>query len=85
MSHDVIECRLCANKHLSLRTINSTRIECVSGELADGVAVDMIGSVQVIIDNATVTASGVTFEYKKDPVFSMLSPQKIIPSLVQTA
>ena len=59
--------------------IKSTRIECDSGALADGVAAEMIGSVQVIIDNATVTEDGVTFEYKEDPVFEMLSPQKTIP------
>ena len=63
-----------------LRAINSTRIECDSGALADGIAVEMIGSVQVIIDNATVTADGVTFQYKQDPVFEMLIPQKTIPS-----
>ena len=61
--------------------INSTSIECVSGALADGVAAEMIGPVQVIIDNAIVTdEDGVTFEYKDDPVFEMLTPQKTIPS-----
>ena len=68
------------NKHFLLRAINSTSIECIFGALADEVAVEMIGSVQVIIDNATVTADGVTFEYKKDPVFDVLSPQNTIPS-----
>ena len=63
-----------------LRTINSTNIECVSGALSDGVAAEMIGMVQVIIDNATVTEEGVTFEYKDDPVFEMLIPQDVIPS-----
>ena len=60
--------------------INSTSIECISGALADGVEAEMIGSVQVIIDNATVATDGVTFEYKKDPVFDVLSPQNTIPS-----
>ena len=63
-----------------LRAINSTRIECVVGTLVDGVAAEMIGPVQVIIDNATVTEDGVTFEYKNDSVFDMLTPQKTIPS-----
>ena len=60
--------------------INSTSIECVSRALADGVAAEMNGMVQLIIDNATVTEQGVTFEYKDDPVFEMLTPQKTIPS-----
>ena len=60
------------------RMINSTNIECISGALGDGV--QMIGCVQVVIDNATVTKEEVTFEYKEDPLFESLSPQKTIPS-----
>ena len=41
----------------------------------------MIGPVQVIIDNAIVTdEDGITFEYKDDPVFEMLTPKRTIPS-----
>ena len=59
--------------------INSTSIECVSGALANGVEAEMIRPVQVIIDNARVTEDGVVFEYKEDPVFEMVAPQKTIP------
>ena len=44
--------------------VDSTRIECVSGALSDGVAVEMIGLVQVVIDNATVTEDGSHFNTK---------------------
>ena len=72
---------MCYSKHLLLREIKSTSIECVSGALADGVPADTTGPVQVIIDNAIVTdENGVIFEYKDDPVFEILTPQKTIPS-----
>ena len=80
MSHTVIEYRKCTHKHSLFRMINTTNIECISGALADGVVMEIIGSVQVIIDDATVTREGVTFEYKEDPVFERLVPQKTIPS-----
>ena len=80
MSHSVIEHGKCTSKYFLLRMINSTNIECISGAVADGVEADMVGSVQVIIDSATVTGNGVTYEYKQDPVFARLTPQKTIPS-----
>ena len=79
MSNSVTECRKYTNKHCLPREINSTSIECISGALTDGVVVEIVRSVQVIIDSATMTKSGVIFEYKDDPVFKKLIPQKTIP------
>ena len=62
------------------RMIGSTYIECVSGALAEGMQAEISASVQVTIDSATVTAEGVSFQYKQDPVFVSLAPQKTIPS-----
>ena len=62
------------------RMIASTFIECVSGALANGLQAELIGSVQVTIDNAIITAEGVSFEYKQDPVFVSMSPRMTIPS-----
>ena len=60
--------------------VGSTYIECESGAQAEGLQVGMSASVQVRIDSATVVAQGVSFQYKQDPVFVSLAPQKTIPS-----
>ena len=70
----------CINIGFIHRMVGSTYIECVSGARAEGLQADMSASVQVRIDSATVVAEGVSFQYKQDPVFVSLAPQKAIPS-----
>ena len=70
----------CISVCFNPRMVDSTYIECVSGALADGLQAEMSASVQVTIDSATVIAEGVSFQYKQDPVFESLVPQKTIPS-----
>ena len=77
MSCNITEDRkVFTNNYFLLRAMNSTSIECISGALADRI----VASVQITIDNATVTGEGVTFEYKEDPTFDRLAPAMTIPS-----
>ena len=62
--------------------VGSTYIQCMSGALADGLQAEMSASVLVMIDSATVISEGVSFQYRQDPVFESVAPQKTIPSWV---
>jgi len=60
----------------------SDYIRCVSGALANSSDLDTtrMGRVVVFIGNAIVSTSGVEVEYRDDPVYSIASPQMIIPA-----
>ena len=39
-----------------------------------------VGPVEVSIDNAVVAMVGVQFEYRNNPVYTSVTPQRVIPS-----
>ena len=60
--------------------MNDSRIICMSGEFQGNISEAVAAPVMVFIDNATVNNSRVNFSYREDPVFTSVSPQRVIPA-----
>ena len=59
--------------------IAGSLIRCMSGGFGGPNAI-AVGPVEVFIDNAVLSRSGMEFEFRDDPVYTAVSPQSVIPA-----
>ena len=62
--------------------VDSSSLTCISEAFDGNVTVNMTagGPVRVFIDNANISMDGVEFEFRGDPVYTAVTPQKVIPA-----
>ena len=62
-------------------SINDSRIICKSGGFqGNNISEASLAAVVVMIDDADVSREGVGFDFKEDPIFIGVSPQRVIPA-----
>ena len=64
-----------------LCSIDGSQIRCISAsfdDMGDG-NTNKIGPVEVVIDNVLVS-NGIEFEFRDNPVYTAVSPQRVIPA-----
>ena len=62
-------------------SINDSRIICKSGGFpGNNISEAVSAAVVVMIDDADVSREGVGFDFREDPIFISVSPQRVIPS-----
>ena len=60
--------------------ISKEKLVCDSTAFNETSNSGQTGPVEVLINNATITKSGVDFEFRSDPVFESIFPQNTIPA-----
>ena len=67
--------------HYTFYRTDGSQIQCISGSFDDigDANANRTGPVEVVIDNAVVS-NGMEFEFRDDPVYTAVSPQRVIPA-----